>query len=108
MTAEDINAGWGYNDYGAPMKKSVENPEDEVKFTIPDDGEYGIYVKDMKSNAISFLDLFRGKEIVSTKSEGKKSGKDHDLELNNHNCIEFELEINKKFINPLTETEGLE
>lgn len=107
LPAEDINAGWGYNDYGAPIKK-VENPEDDVKFTIPNDGEYGIYVRDMKSYAFSFLELFRGKEIVSTKSEGKKSEKDHKHELNNHNCIEFELEVNKKFINPLTETEGLE
>ena len=98
LPAEDINAGWGYNDYGAPIKK-VENPEDDVKFTIPNDGEYGIYVKDMKSNAFSFLELFRGKEIVSTKSEGKKSEKD--------NCIEFELEVNKKFMNPLTKTEEL-
>ncbi|WP_215508499.1 hypothetical protein [Peptoniphilus sp. EMRHCC_23] len=106
LPAEDINAGWGYNDYGAPIKKRVESPEDEVKFTIPDDGEYGIYVKDNASNAISFLDLFRGKEIISTKSEGKKSRKDHGLELNNHNCIEFELEVNKKFINPLTELES--
>lgn len=105
LPAEDINAGWGYNDYGAPIKK-VENPEDDVKFTIPNDGEYGIYVKDMKSNAFSFLELFRGKEIVSTKSEGKKSEKNYDHELNKHNCIEFELEVNKKFINPLTETEG--
>ncbi|UQK60726.1 hypothetical protein [Ezakiella coagulans] len=106
LPAEDINAGWGYNAYGAPIKKRVENPEDDVKFTIPNDGEYGIYVKDMKSNVISFLELFRGKEIVSTKSEGKKSEKDYDHELNNHNCIEFELEVDKKFINPLTETGG--
>ena len=55
LPAEDIKAGWGYNDYGAPIKKSVENPEDEVKFTIPNDGEYGIYVKDTTSNAISCL-----------------------------------------------------
>ena len=102
MPAEDIKAGWGYNDYGAPIKKSVENPEDELKFTIPNDGEYGIYVKDTTSNAISFLELFKGKEIVSTKSEGKKSEKDHGHELNKHNCIELELEVNKKFINPLT------
>ena len=108
LPAEDIKAGWGYNDYGAPIKKRVENPEDDVKFTIPNDGEYGIYVKDMKSNAFSFLELFRGKEIVSTKSEGKKSEKDHKHELNKHNCIEFELEVNKKFINPLTETEESE
>ena len=107
LPAEDIKAGWGYNGYGAPIKK-VENPEDDVKFTIPNDGEYGIYVRDMKSYAFSFLELFRGKEIVSTKSEGKKSKKDHKHELNNHNCIEFELEVNKKFINPLTETEVLE
>lgn len=106
LPAEDINAGWDYNAYGAPIKKRVENPEDDVKFTIPNDGEYGIYVKDMKSNVISFLELFKGKEIVSTKSEGKKSEKDYDHELNNHNCIEFELEVNKKFINPLTETGG--
>lgn len=106
LPAEDIKAGWGYNDYGAPIKKRVENQEDEVKFTIPNDGEYGIYVKDMKSNVISFLELFSEKEIVSTKSEGKKSEKDYDHELNKHNCIEFELEVNKKFINPLTETEG--
>ena len=108
LPAEDINAGWGYNAYGAPIKKRVENPEDDVKFTIPNDGEYGIYVKDMKSNVISFLELFSEKEIVSTKSEGKKSEKDYDHELNNHNCIEFELEVNKKFIKPLTEREGLE
>lgn len=108
LPAEDINAGWGYNAYGAPIKKRVENQEDEVKFTIPNDGEYGIYVKDMKSNVISFLELFSEKEIVSTKSEGKKSKKDYDYELNNHNCVEFGLEINKKFINPLTETEGFE
>lgn len=108
LPAEDINAGWGYNAYGAPIKKRVENQEDEVKFTIPADGEYGIYVKDMKSNVISFLELFSEKEIVSTKSEGKKSEKDYDHELNNHNCIEFELEVNKKFIKPLTEREGLE
>ena len=108
LPAEDIKAGWGYNDYGAPIKKRVENQEDEIKFTIPNDGEYGIYVRDMKSNAFSFLELFRGKEIVSTKSEEKKKKKDHNHELNNHNCIEFELEVNKKFINPLTETEGLE
>ncbi len=107
LPAEDIKAGWGYNAYGAPIKK-VENPEDDVKFTIPNDGEYGIYVKDMKSNVISFLELFSEKEIVSTKSEGKKSEKDYDHELNNHNCIEFELEVNKKFIKPLTEREGLE
>ena len=107
LPAEDIKAGLGYNGYGAPIKK-VENPEDDVKFTIPNDGEYGIYVRDMKSYAFSFLELFRGKEIVSTKSEGKKSEKDHDHELNKHNCIEFELEVNKKFINPLTETEVLE
>lgn len=107
LPAEDIKAGWGYNDYGAPIKK-VENPEDDVEFTIPNDGEYGIYVKDMKSNVISFLELFSEKEIVSTKSEGKKSEKDHKHELNNHNCIEFELEVNKKFIKPLTEREGLE
>ncbi|WP_077075172.1 hypothetical protein [Aedoeadaptatus urinae] len=106
LPAEDINVGWGYNDYGAPIKKGLESPEDEVKFTIPDDGEYGIYVKDNASNAVSFLDLFRGKETISTKSEGKKSRKDHGLELNNHNCIEFELEVNKKFINPLTELES--
>ena len=108
LPAEDINAGWGYNAYGAPIKKRAENQEDEVKFTIPNDGEYGIYVKDMKSNVISFLELFSEKEIVSTKSERKKSKKDYDYELNNHNCIEFGLEINKKFINPLTETEGFE
>ncbi len=78
LPAEDIKAGWGYNDYGAPIKKRVENQEDEIKFTIPNDGEYGIYVRDMKSNAFSFLELFRGKEIVSTKSEGKKSEKDHN------------------------------
>ena len=108
LPAEDINAGWGYNDYGGPIKKRVENLEDEVKFTIPDGGEYGIYVKDMKSSARSFLELFRGKEIVATKSGEKKPEKDRDYELNNRNCIEFELEVNKKFINPLTETEVLE
>ena len=106
LPAEDIKAGWGYNDYGAPIKKRVENLEDEIKFTIPDDGEYGIYVKDMKSNYISFSELFKEKEIASTKSEMKKPEKDYDHELNNHNSIEFELEVNKKFINPLTETEG--
>lgn len=108
LPAEDIKAGWGYNDYGAPIKKRVENLEDEIKFTILDDGEYGIYVKDMKSNYNSFPELFKEKEIVSTKSEMKKPEKDYDHELNNHNSIEFELEVNKKFINPLTETEGLE
>lgn len=108
LPAEDIKAGWGYNDYGAPIKKRVENQEDEIKFTIPDDGEYGIYVKDTTSNAIYFPELFKGKEIVSTKSEMKKPEKDYDYELNNHNSIEFELEVNKKFINPLTETEGFE
>ncbi|TWS18644.1 hypothetical protein FK268_23920, partial [Tsukamurella sputi] len=108
LPAEDIKAGWGYNDYGAPIKKRVENQEDEIKFTIPDDGEYGIYVKDTTSNAIYFPELFKGKEIVSTKSEGKKSKKDHGHELNKHNCVEFELEVNKKFINPLTKTEGQE
>lgn len=108
LPAEDIKAGWGYNGYGAPIKKSAENPEDELKFTIPNDGEYGIYVKDTTSYAISFLELFKGKEIVSTKSEWKKSEKDHGHELNKHNCIELELEVNKKFINPLTETEELE
>ena len=108
LPAEDINSGWGYNAYGAPIKKRVENPEDEVKFTIPADGEYGIYIKDKASNAISFLELFTGKEKESTKSNGKKSEKDYEHELNNHNCIEVELEVNKKFINPLTEREGVE
>lgn len=107
LPAEDINAGWGYNDYGVFIKKMAEKPEDEVEFTIPGDGEYGIYVKDKTSNTISFQEIIVEKEIVSTESE-KKPKKEYSFELKNHNSVEFEIEVNKKFINPLTEIEALE
>lgn len=101
LPSEDLNAGWGYNAYGAPIIKEIKTQE-KVEFTIPLDGEYGIYVKDITPNKFSFLQIFRHKEIKSTKLELKNINNNYKFNLKNRNCIEFELEVNKKFINPLT------
>ena len=57
LPAENQMNGWGYNDYGLPIKKEMKVTEDKVEFTIPFDREYGIYIQD-KSSRRSFFHYY--------------------------------------------------
>lgn len=97
--AEDIEQGWGYNDYGAAIEKKadVSAQTREVSFTVPESGEYGIVVRHIRS-AESAAPL-PPKTLESDKlSDGK-----YAIDASDYKTVLFKLEINKEFLNPLTE-----
>ncbi len=123
IPAENMDNGFGYNDYGFPIDKKVDisAQEQEVSFTIPETGEYGIYVRHIK-NEVDEVKVTPGPapEVAATDIGDEDDNAallrrhtDNEEKVNSiskteaHNTVTFILEINKKFLSPLVDTNNL-
>lgn len=58
VPADDLSKGYGYESYGTPITETVFNLKNlatKVKFVIPNDGEYGLFVQDCSPSIDSFV-----------------------------------------------------
>lgn len=83
IPAENMEDGFGYDDYGAPIFREVDLKESVLEFIVPETAEYGIFIQDFYSKFFKKVYL----------SDLKK-----DL-----NVVNIQLEVNKAFKNPLNE-----
>lgn len=59
MKAEDMNKGWGYNDYGQSFEKSLSVDKDIVDFVVPEDGEYGVIISQRCPEKLCLADILK-------------------------------------------------
>lgn len=84
LRAEDQSKGWGYNDYGeALVMKRFSQDDNNLEFIVPNDGQYGLIVRNDANDTIL------GDILSFVKA--------------NYSDIAFE--INREFHNPLTQKE---
>lgn len=81
IPAEKMDAGYNYDDYGLLIgeKVSINSEIQEISFSIPESGEYGI----------GFNYIMSDQDTADTKNGSSDS-------------VNFTLEVNKEFSNPLT------
>lgn len=104
LKAEDMKQGWGYNSYGKPITQTITEEHTDLEFTVPTDGQYGLFLLDKNNTKILFEQLFPENRKETVKDEDKSSkNKENNyftkIKLRYHPNIEFN--INKEFKNPL-------
>jgi hypothetical protein len=117
-----MDSGFGYNDYGFPIDKKVDvgSQEQEVSFTVPETGEYGIYVRHIKdeTTATPGADPEVTASDISDEDDNTallRRLTDNEEKINSitnsevQGTVAFTLEINKVFENPLvlSDNEGI-
>jgi len=114
LPAESMDNSFGYNDYGSPIDKKVDvgTQEQEVSFTVPETGEYGIYVRHIKDEATATPGAAPEVTASDISDEDDNTAPlrrltENEEKINSitntkvQDTVAFALEINKVFEDPL-------
>ncbi|NLT15792.1 MAG: peptidoglycan DD-metalloendopeptidase family protein [Clostridiales bacterium] len=106
IPAENMENSWGYSDYGSAVGKElkVSSETQEVLFTVPETGEYGIIVQHIGNGSNQDdATVSQSVEMRASEAENQTTEEVGTSVSDAPDMIAVTLEINRVFENPLTE-----
>ncbi len=107
LPAENMDSGFGYNDYGQFIQKKVALSAgvQEISFIIPETGEYGISVQNIKNRSDQDSSAVSQPPETDAAEAGGQTTAEVGVSVSDApDTITLTLEINRVFENPLTES----